>query len=199
VRAIPVALPPLFARRSCHLLRNRGGAAPVEADMKIVTATVMVALAVLAGGCLGSGSAGSSAASRGSGPSLGPATVVTLSWPVGEPTRTSGSAGGNCPALASCRDVHTDNLWWTLRRRTLRCPSAAAVGSDCAALHTLVRALRHGRGGYCPCPLQLGPADRITGRYNGRPLHLTVSSCAVCGLPRAVQRAFATLFPPVAS
>jgi hypothetical protein len=167
--------------------------------MRIVTAGVMVALAVLAGGCLGSGSAGSSAASRANDQSLAPATVVTLSWAVGEPSRTSGSAGGNCPALASCRDVHTAGGWWTLRRRTLRCPSETSVSSDCAALHRLVQALHHGRGGYCPCPLQLGPSDRITGRYNGRPLRLTVSSCAVCGLPRSVWRAFATLFPPVPS
>jgi hypothetical protein len=167
--------------------------------MRIVTAAVMVALAVLSGGCLGAGSAGIAVASRGSGPSLRPATVVTLSWPMEQRSRPSVVARGNCPAMASCRDVHAGKRWWTLRRRTLRCPSAAAVGSACAALHTLIRALHHGRGGSCPCPLWLGPADRITGRYNGRPLHMIVSSCAVCGLPRSVRRAFATLFPPVAS
>jgi hypothetical protein len=166
--------------------------------MRIVTAGVMVALAVLAGGCLSSRSAGSSGASPGTGRSLVPATVVTLSWPVGKPSRTSGSARGSCPALASCRDVHTRDGWWTVRRRTLRCPSAVAVGTDCAALHTLMRALHDGRGRYCGCPLLAGPSDHITGRYNGRPLHLVLSSCLVCGQPRAVRRAFATLFPPAA-
>ncbi len=166
--------------------------------MRIVTAGVMVALAVLAGGCLGSGSAGSSGASPDTGRSLVQPTVVTLSWPVGEPSRTSGSAGGSCPALASCRDVHTRGGWWTVRRRTLRCPSVAAVGTDCVALHTLLRALHDGHGGYCACPLPAGPPDHITGRYNGRPLHLVLSSCVVCGQLRAVRRAFATLFPPAA-
>jgi hypothetical protein len=162
--------------------------------MRIVTAALMVALAVLAGGCLGSRAAGDSAASRASGQSLAPATVVTLSWPM---RRSRSSVGGNCPALASCRDVHTGNRWWTLRRRTLRCPSAAAVGSDCAALQTLVWALHHRRG-YCRCPMWLGPPDRITGRYRGDRIHLQLSTCEICGMPRPVQRAFATLFSPAA-
>jgi hypothetical protein len=165
--------------------------------MRIVTAALMVALAVLAGGCLGSRAAGDSAASRASGQSLAPATVVTLSWPMQLASRSSVGARGNCPAMASCRDVHTGNRWWTLRRRTLRCPSAAAVGSDCAALQTLVRALHHRRG-YCRCPMWLGPPDRITGRYRGDRIHLQLSTCAICGMPRPVQRAFATLFPPAA-
>jgi hypothetical protein len=165
--------------------------------MRIVTAATMVALAVLAGGCLGSRYAGGPAASRGGGQSLVPSTVVTLSWPMQRPSRSSVGARGNCPAMASCRDVHTGNRWWTLRRRTLRCPSAAAVGSDCAALQTLVRALHHRRG-YCRCPMWLGPPDRITGRYRGDRIHLQLSTCEVCGMPRPVQRAFATLFPPAA-
>lgn len=165
--------------------------------MRIATAALMVALAVLAGGCLGSRAAGDSAASRASGQSLAPATVVTLSWPMRR-SRSGVGARGICPALASCRDVHTGHRWWTLRRRTLRCPSAAAVGSDCAALQTLVRALHHHRGGYCRCPLWLGPPDRITGRYRGDRIHLQLSTCEVCGMPRPVQRAFATLFPPAA-
>jgi hypothetical protein len=165
--------------------------------MRIVTAATMVALAVLAGGCLGSRYAGGPAASRGGGQSLVPSTVVTLSWPMQRPSRSSVGARGNCPAMASCRDVHTGNRWWTLRRRTLRCPSAAAVGSDCAALQTLVRALHHRRG-YCRCPMWLGPPDRITGRYRGDRIHLQLSTCAICGMPRPVQRAFATLFPPAA-
>jgi hypothetical protein len=164
--------------------------------MRIVTAALMVALAVLAGGCLGSRAAGDSAASRASGQSLAPATVVTLSWPMRR-SRSGVGARGICPALASCRDVHTGHRWWALRRRTLRCPSAAAVGSDCAALDTLVWALQHRRG-YCRCPMWLGPPDRITGRYRGDRIHLQLSTCEVCGMPRPVQRAFATLFPPAA-
>lgn len=153
------------------------------------------ALAALGGGCLGMGSAGSSGVNPGGPDQVVPAArVVTLSWPVATLSHSSDAARRACPADDRCLEVHRGPGWWTVRQRTLRCPVHAEAGTDCAALITVVHAVRH-QHVFCPCALSLGPSDRIQGSYRGHPIDLPLTSCNVCGAPRAVTRAFAQLFP----
>jgi len=137
---------------------------------------MVVVIALVSAGCIGSSSSSSPAPSAGHSGGIPPLTDVTITYTV--PTSTC-PPGGKC--LVSAHG-------YTLVRRHLTC--SPDVGGDyddpaaaCRALTDLVTKLKKPHG-VCSCPAQrLGyKSPRVVGMYRGKRRTISLDGCSLCGV-----------------
>jgi len=158
----------------------------------VLLAIGAVAVVAVAAGC-NSGAAGPASQTH------GPATTVTVVYSVGRPVHRRSQVDARCPAFAHCGPSRALGLWVLRVTRRLTCnPPAdgyARPAVACAALRRYSRLQHRGHASVCRCPAQFGIPGRASGILDGHPVHLDLSTCAVCGLGRHASADLEILTP----
>jgi hypothetical protein len=137
---------------------------------------MVVVIALVSAGCIGSSGSSSPAPSTGHSPGIPALTDVTITYTI--PTSTC-PPGGKC--LVSAHG-------YTLVRRHLTC--SPDVGGDyddpaaaCRALTDLVTKLKKPHG-VCSCPAQLRgyKPPKVVGIYRGKRRTISLDGCSLCGV-----------------